>query len=179
MIDSGFKLCTMYQKKSLAGNMYFFGRMGNTKLTLLLDKRNQVEGKDPVWNLLIAEADQSAQAGEPSNAAWGPSRVFSSADLPAAGVTPSRPEDRRHWTPEQRAAKHDEIIGSRLPSAQTDKRNTQTEEAMRASVFSEPSRRRAPRRPKTAKKGDISAYDAQAPFIDDSAVFERMTKGEI
>lgn len=57
MSDFGIKLCTMYQKTSKNGNTYFFGRMGNTQLTLLFDKKNSEEGKDPVWNLQIQECE--------------------------------------------------------------------------------------------------------------------------
>jgi hypothetical protein len=49
------KLTKLFQKTSKNGNTYFVGRLGAAKVVLLKDNK-QEEGSDPVWNLLLDEA---------------------------------------------------------------------------------------------------------------------------
>ena len=99
------EMCTMWEKTSERGNQYFFGRAGKMKVIMLKDTRNQVEGKDPKWNLMLAPVDpEPTHNAAPRLTAQDrpkPPQKWDSKANPAAPTYPQRPAQRRGRKPKQ------------------------------------------------------------------------------
>ena len=67
-----FRVCKLYEKTSKSGSRYFTGRWGGAKVALVKTKE-EGDGGDPVWALLLSEApaykpDEKPAAPAPSSA---------------------------------------------------------------------------------------------------------------
>src|SRR5258705_10109886 len=53
--NPSFPACKLYKKTSAKGNVYFVGRWGGARVTLLLSNETAEDGGE-VWNLMLSEA---------------------------------------------------------------------------------------------------------------------------
>jgi hypothetical protein len=63
-------LCKLFERTSANGNRYMFGRLGNAKIIVFVDRDAELKyGAEVVWNVFVqaAEQDDSRQSSTPSS----------------------------------------------------------------------------------------------------------------
>ena len=66
------RVCKLYERTSKSGSRYFTGRWGEAKVALVKTKE-EGDGGDPVWALLLSEAHRSAYKPDENPAGPAPS----------------------------------------------------------------------------------------------------------
>ena len=61
-----FRLARLYRKQSKNGGMYFTGRLGFARVTLLKSREVSDDGGE-IWNLLVSEGPQPKQEERPTS----------------------------------------------------------------------------------------------------------------
>ena len=81
-----FRAARLFRKTSQKGSVYFVGRLGGVRVTLLKSRDTADDGSE-IWNLMFAEAPAPREAG----------------DTPARGEPNARPENPPRARPEPSA----------------------------------------------------------------------------
>jgi hypothetical protein len=81
-----FQACRLYRKTSANGNIYFTGRWGGARVTLLKSREAADDGGE-IWNLMLAEAPAKAGGVQRPKAEEGEQRAVPTLELTSPSAT--------------------------------------------------------------------------------------------